>query len=55
MIAREEAWTLLNEHTKNPNLIKHALAVEAALVLHGMTQRQLAKRTGFAVEILTGY
>ncbi len=31
MIAREEAWTLLNEHTKNPNLIKHALAVEAAL------------------------
>ena len=31
MIAREEAWTLLNEHTKKPNLLKHALAVEAAM------------------------
>lgn len=28
---RESAWELLNEHTKNPNLIKHALAVEAGL------------------------
>jgi len=28
---REEAWTLLNEYTKNPNLIKHALAVEAGM------------------------
>jgi len=28
---REEAWKLLNEHTKNPSLIKHALAVEAAM------------------------
>jgi len=28
---RESAWELLNEHTKNPNLIKHALAVEASL------------------------
>jgi len=28
---RNDAWTLLNEHTKNPNLIKHALAVEAAM------------------------
>ncbi len=28
---REEAWTLLNEYTENPNLIKHALAVEAAM------------------------
>ena len=31
MITRDEAWTLLNEYTKNPNLIKHALAVEAAM------------------------
>ena len=31
MITREDAWTLLNEYTKNPNLIKHALAVEAAM------------------------
>ena len=28
---REEAWALLNEHTHSPSLIKHALAVEAAM------------------------
>ncbi len=28
---RVEAWDLLNEYTTNPNLIKHALAVEAAM------------------------
>jgi putative nucleotidyltransferase with HDIG domain len=28
---REEAWALLNEHTDNPSLIKHALGVEAAM------------------------
>lgn len=28
---RSEAWDVLNEHTQNPNLIKHALAVEAAM------------------------
>lgn len=28
---RAEAWELLNEYTKNPSLIKHALAVEAAM------------------------
>jgi putative nucleotidyltransferase with HDIG domain len=28
---REQAWKLLNEYTKNPNLIKHALAVEAGM------------------------
>jgi putative nucleotidyltransferase with HDIG domain len=28
---RKEAWTVLNEYTKNPNLIKHALAVEAGM------------------------
>jgi putative nucleotidyltransferase with HDIG domain len=28
---RAEAWELLNEYTSNPNLIKHALAVEAAM------------------------
>jgi putative nucleotidyltransferase with HDIG domain len=30
-VTREQAWTLLNEYTHNPNLIKHALAVEAAM------------------------
>ncbi len=28
---REQTWELLNEYTKNPNLIKHALAVEAGM------------------------
>ncbi len=28
---REEAWALLTEHTDNPSLIKHALAVEVAM------------------------
>ncbi|MGQ9492452.1 MAG: HD domain-containing protein [Anaerolineae bacterium] len=28
---REDAWKLLNEFTQNPSLIKHALAVEAAM------------------------
>ncbi len=28
---REDAWKLLNEFTHNPSLIKHALAVEAAM------------------------
>ena len=28
---REEAWTLLNEFTKSESLIKHGLAVEAAM------------------------
>jgi len=30
-VTREQAWTLLNEYTHSPNLIKHALAVEAAM------------------------
>ena len=28
---RDDAWTLLNEFTDNPSLIKHALSVEAAM------------------------
>ena len=28
---REDAWTILNEHVKTPNLLSHALAVEAAM------------------------
>lgn len=31
MPTREEAWALLNRYTTNPSLIKHALAVEAAM------------------------
>lgn len=30
-MTREEAWTLLNEYTTSESLIKHALAVEAAM------------------------
>jgi putative nucleotidyltransferase with HDIG domain len=30
-ITREAAWALLTEHTKSPVLIRHALAVEAAM------------------------
>jgi putative nucleotidyltransferase with HDIG domain len=31
MASREEAWTLLNEYTDNQNLVRHMLAVEAAM------------------------
>ena len=31
---REQAYVLLTEHTKNPNLVKHALCVEAAMRLY---------------------
>lgn len=30
-MTRDEAWAILNEHTKNPNLIKHMVAVEAVM------------------------
>jgi len=29
--SREEAWTILTDHVKNPSLISHALAVEAVM------------------------
>ena len=32
---RTEAWTLLNQFTKSPGLLKHALAVEACMGAHG--------------------
>lgn len=40
---RDQAWTLLNEYTKNPSLIKHMLAVESAM-------RAYAARFGEDVE-----
>jgi putative nucleotidyltransferase with HDIG domain len=40
---RDQAWTLLNEFTKSESLIKHALAVEAAM-------RHYARRFGGDVE-----
>jgi putative nucleotidyltransferase with HDIG domain len=30
-MTRDEGWAILNEHTKNPNLIKHMVAVEAVM------------------------
>jgi predicted hydrolase (HD superfamily) len=32
---RERAWTLLNEHTQSPSLLKHALAVETCVRAYG--------------------
>ena len=32
---RERAWTLLNEHTQSPSLLKHALAVESCVRAYG--------------------
>jgi putative nucleotidyltransferase with HDIG domain len=31
MATREEAWSLVNEYTENQNLVRHMLAVEAAM------------------------
>ena len=42
-MTRDEAWNLLNEYTKSESLIKHALAVEAAM-------RHYAPRFGENVE-----
>jgi predicted hydrolase (HD superfamily) len=39
---RERAWTLLNEHTQSPSLIRHALAVEACLRAYGEREAQTA-------------
>ncbi|MCL5966758.1 MAG: HDIG domain-containing protein [Deltaproteobacteria bacterium] len=36
---REEAWTILTDHVKSPNLISHALAVEAVM-------RHIARKRG---------
>jgi putative nucleotidyltransferase with HDIG domain len=31
MPTRDEAWQLVSDHTRNPNLVRHMLAVEAAM------------------------
>ncbi|MBI5239599.1 MAG: HDIG domain-containing protein [Elusimicrobia bacterium] len=43
-ITRAEAWTLLQEHVKNPNLLKHCLASEAVM-------RAAARRLGADEEV----
>jgi predicted hydrolase (HD superfamily) len=35
---RTEAWTVLNQYTQSPGLLKHALAVEACMSAHGEQQ-----------------
>ena len=44
MKSRDDAWTLLTTYTKEPHLIRHALAVEAAM-------RGAAQRLGEDVEL----
>lgn len=41
---RHDAWTLLNEFTKSDSLVRHALAVEAAMRYH-------ADRLGYDAEV----
>ncbi|PSR20096.1 MAG: HAD family hydrolase [Sulfobacillus acidophilus] len=42
--AREQGWQILNQYTKNPNLVKHGLAVEAVM-------RAIAQAHGEDVEL----
>ncbi len=44
---RTEAWTLLNDYTQSPSLLKHALAVEACMGAHGEAE---AARRGLSGE-----
>jgi putative nucleotidyltransferase with HDIG domain len=37
---RQEAWEIVNEFTKNPNLVKHMLAVEAAMRAYALKLEQ---------------
>ncbi len=45
-ISREQVWTLLTEFTQNPHLIKHALAVEAAMRAYARRQGEDEERWG---------
>ncbi len=40
LVTRDEAWQLLNEYTSNGNLIKHGLAVEAAMRAYAQRLRE---------------
>jgi putative nucleotidyltransferase with HDIG domain len=37
---RQDAWEIVNEFTKNPNLVKHMLAVEAAMRAYALELNQ---------------
>jgi predicted hydrolase (HD superfamily) len=45
---REHAWTLLNEHTQSPSLIKHALGVESCVRAYAERHADAAGLTGDA-------
>lgn len=45
---REHAWTLLNEHTQSPSLLKHALAVEACVRAYAECESDAQGLTGEA-------
>jgi predicted hydrolase (HD superfamily) len=47
---RTEAWTLLNQYTQSPGLIKHALAVEACMSAHGEQQATTQGLSGEAAD-----
>jgi len=40
MPTREEAWRLVNEYTSNPSLVRHMLAVEAAMRAYALKYGQ---------------
>ena len=45
---RERAWTLLNEHTQSPSLLKHALAVESCVRAYAEREAEARGLTGDA-------
>jgi predicted hydrolase (HD superfamily) len=49
---RTEAWTLLNQFTESPGLLKHALAVEACMGAHGDQQAASRELSGDEAEEL---
>ncbi len=53
---RVRAWTLLNQYTKSPSLIKHALSVETCMVAWGERQAQvLALNSEAAATLVESY
>ncbi len=50
--SREAAWALLNEHTKSPSLLKHALAVEACVRAYGEAEADARGLSGAEREAL---
>ena len=49
---RSEAWTLLNQFTESPSLLKHALAVEACMRAHGEAQAAARRALGFGTGLV---